>query len=329
MAKSLDNDLILKGAAYRYGNYAGTVDMDNLEEVFSQADHFVWLGLRESNPRILSEIQRVFGLHELAVEDAHSAHQRPKLEEYGDSLFIVLHTAVLGQQEIEYGETHFFVGQRFLVTVRHGASVSHNKVRARCEASPHQLAKGPGFALYAIMDFIVDNYTPVLDGLQARFDALESAIFAHKPSRQTLEGLYALKRELIRMQGVIMPVIDICNALVHTHDLAVHKDVRLYFRDIGDHINRIDRAIDGMLEMLVAAMQVHLTFETVRQNEVVKRLAGWGAILAIPTMVFSLYGMNFQHMPELQWEYGYPAILGGVSVGSLLLYWRLKRSGWL
>jgi magnesium transporter len=179
------------------------------------------------------------------------------------------------------------------------------------------------------MDFIVDNYMPVLDGLQTRFDALESAIFINIPSRQTMEGLYELKRELILMQGVIMPVIDICNVLMHQHDINIPKDVRLYFRDIADHITRIDRAIDGMREMLIAAMQVHLTFETVRQNEVVKRLAGWGAILAIPTMLFSWYGMNFKHMPELEWEYSYPIVVGGVLIGSLILYWRLRRAGWL
>jgi magnesium transporter len=169
----------------------------------------------------------------------------------------------------------------------------------------------------------------VLDGLQARFDELESAIFRYQPSRQTMEGLYELKRELLQMQGVIMPVIDICNGLIHFHDVHIPKDVRVYFRDIADHITRIDRSIESMREMLIAAMQVHLTFETVRQNDIVKRLAGWGAILAIPTMVFSWYGMNFKHMPELDWEYSYPVVITGVIFGSLLLYLRLKRSGWL
>jgi len=168
-----------------------------------------------------------------------------------------------------------------------------------------------------------------LDGLQTRFEELESAIFAHHPSRQTMEGLYELKRELIQMQGVIMPVVDICNVLMHSRDLNIPKDIRLYFRDIADHITRIDRSIENMLEMLIAAMHVHLTFETVRQNEVVKRLAGWGAILTIPTMIFSLYGMNFRYMPELNWEYGYPIVVSCVLLGTLLLYWRLKRAKWL
>ena len=179
------------------------------------------------------------------------------------------------------------------------------------------------------MDFIVDNYVPVIDGLQARFDVLESAIFQYQPSRQTMEGLYELKRELMLLESAITPVIDICNELMRLHSEVIPKEGRVYFRDIADHIKRIDQKIQGMREMLVAAMQVHLTFETVRQNEVVKRLAGWGAILAIPTMVFSWYGMNFRHMPELDWQYSYPAVVGGVALASLLLYWRLKRSGWL
>jgi len=265
----------------------------------------------------------------LAIEDALTAHQRPKLEEYGESLFMVLHTVHLAEEQVEFGETHIFMGPRFLVTVRHGASRSHSKVRERCEAMPQQLAKGPGFVLYSIMDFIVDNYVPVIDGLQQRFDVLELAIFESRPSRQTIEGLYELKRELLQLEGVINPVIDICNELMRFHSGVVPKDVGVYFRDIADHIKRIDQAIRGMREMLLAAMQVHLTFETVRQNEVVKRLAGWGAILAIPTMVFSWYGMNFRHMPELEWEYSYPLVVGGVGVASLLLYLRLKRAGWL
>lgn len=329
MPSPSDNPMIIKGATYRNGLHIGEVDVELINEAINQPDHFVWLGLHEPDSELLAKVKNVFGLHELAVEDAHRAHQRPKIEEYGDSLFLVLHTAVLQNDRIEFGETHFFVGNRFLITVRHGASLSHSKVRARCEALPHQLAKGPGFALYAVMDHIVDNYMPVLDGLQTRFDALESAIFTNHPSRKTLEGLYQLKRELIQMQGVIMPVIDICNVLMHSHDINIPKDVRIYFRDIADHISRIDRAIEGMLEMLIAAMQVHLTFETVRQNEVVKRLAGWGAILTVPTMIFSWYGMNFRNMPELDWEYSYPLVVGGVLLCSFILYWRLKRAGWL
>ena len=324
-----DSGMIMKCVAYQNGVSMGDINIENISDVLQQEQTFIWLGLREANAELLQQIQQEFGLHDLAIEDACSAHQRPKIEEYGDSLFIVLHTAHLVEDQVEFGETHIFLGPRFLVTVRHGASRSHSKIRERCEAMPQQLAKGTGFVLYSIMDFIVDNYVPVIDGLQQRFDVLESAIFAYRPSRQTIEGLYGLKRELLQLESAISPVIDICNELMRFHGEVVPKDVQVYFRDIADHIKRINQSIQGMREMLFAAMQVHLAFETVRQNEVVKRLAGWGAILAIPTMVFSWYGMNFKHMPELDWEYSYPLVVGGVALCGALLYLRLKKAGWL
>jgi len=329
LTDTIDNRMIMKCVAYQNGISIGDVTIEDISEVLKQEHTFVWLGLLEANRELLIKIQEEFGLHDLAIEDACAAHQRPKIEEFGESLFMVLHTAHLVGDEVKFGETHIFLGQRFLVTVRHGYSRSHSKIRARCEAMPKQLAKGPGFALYSIMDFIVDNYVPVIDGLQARFDELESAIFQYRPSRQTMEGLYELKRELMLLEGAITPVIDICNELMRLHNTVIPKEGRVYFRDVADHVKRIDQKIHGMREMLVAAMGVHLTFETVRQNEVVKRLAGWGAILAIPTMVFSWYGMNFRHMPELDWQYSYPVVVGGVALGSLLLYWRLKKAGWL
>jgi magnesium transporter len=329
LTAQIDTNKVMRCVAYQNGVSIGDVSIDDISDVLKQEHTFVWMGLHDENSELLTKIQQEFGLHDLAIEDARTAHQRPKVEEYGDSLFMVLHTADLSEQQVEFGETHIFMGPRFLVTVRHGASRSHSKVRERCEAMPQQLAKGPGFVLYAIMDFTVDNYVPVIEGLQQRFDVLESAIFESRPSRQTIEGLYELKRELLQLEGAINPVIDICNELMRFHGELIPKDVQVYFRDIADHIKRVDQAIYGMREMLLAATQVHLTFETVRQNEVVKQLAGWGAILAIPTMVFSWYGMNFRHMPELDWEYSYPLVVGGVAAGSLLLYLHLKRTGWL
>ena len=321
--------MIMKCVAYQNGVSIGDVTIEDISEVLKQEDTFVWLGLLEANSELLAQIQEEFGLHDLAIEDACSAHQRSKIDAFGETLFRVLHTAYLAGEQVKFGETYVFLGARFLVTIRHGYSSSHSKIRERCEAMPKQLAQGPGFALYSIMDFIVDNYMPVIDGLQACFDSLESAIFNYQPSRQTMEGLYELKRELMLLEGAITPVIDICNELMHLHNELIPKEVRVYFRDIVDHIKRIDQKIHGMREMLIAAMQVHLTFETVRQNEVVKRLAGWGAILAIPTMVFSWYGMNFKYMPELDWQYSYPVVVVGVILGSFFLYWRLKKSDWL
>ena len=225
MTHSIDPKMLMKCVAYEKGFSIGAIRLADISEVLTHEHTFVWLGLREADQKLLHLIQEEFGLHELAIEDACSAHQRPKLEEYGDSLFMVLHTAHLGATSIEFGETHIFLGPRFLVTVRHGASGSLGKVRARCETMPHQLAKGPGFALYAIMDFIVDHYMLVIDGLQARFDVLESAIFQHRPSRETLENLYELKRELLQLEGAINPVIDVCNELMRFHDDLIPKEI--------------------------------------------------------------------------------------------------------
>lgn len=321
--------MVVNCIAYKQGRRVGEIAIDDISEILKQDGTFVWLGLREPEMGMLGKIQQEFGLHELAIEDACSAHQRPKLEEYGDSLFLVLQTAQLVDDAVQFGETHLFIGPRFLVSIRHGSPFSYQKVRERCENLPRSLAVGPGFAVYAIMDFIVDGYGPVVDGLQERFERLEGDVFNHQFSRRTQEQLYTLKRELLMVRGAAEPLLDICSQLTRFHADLFPKEMRFYFRDISDHVKRIDQAVDRMREMLTSAMQVHLTLVTVRQNEVVKRLAGWGAILAVPTMVFSLYGVNFKYMPELEWEYSYPTMLAVVTLGCTILYRRLKNAGWL
>ncbi len=321
--------MVMKCVAYTGGRRVGDIGIDQISEFITQDGTFVWLGLREPNTALLDKIQQEFGLHELAIEDTRSAHQRPKLEGYGDSLFLVLQTAQIYRNALQFGEIHIFVGPRFIVTVRHGTPLSFTKVRERCENMPENLAKGPGFALYALMDFIVDHYMPVVDGLQERFERLEEDIFRNRFNQQTLEKLYDLKHELLLLRGAATPLLDICNELTRFHGNIISEDIQFYYRDISDHVKRINQAIDGMREMLTAAMQVHLALVTVGQNEIVKRLAGWGAILALPTMVFSLYGMNFKNMPELDWPYSYHAVLGGLSLACTLLYLRLKKAGWL
>jgi magnesium transporter len=320
---------IVNSVAYRNGLALAEISIDEISEALQQPDTFVWLGLHEPDDALLLKIQAEFGLHELAIEDTRTAHQRPKLEGYGDSLFLVLQTAQIYRNGLQFGETHIFVGPRFIVTVRHGTPLSFSRVRERCEGMPENLAKGPGFALYALMDFIVDNYMPVVDGLQERFERLEEDIFRDRFNQQTLEKLYDLKHELLLLRGAATPLLDICNELTRFHGNIISEDIQFYYRDIADHVKRINQSIDGMREMLTAAMQVHLALVTVGQNEIVKRLAGWGAILALPTMVFSLYGMNFKNMPELDWPYSYPVLVGCLSLACALLYRHLKKSGWL
>lgn len=315
--------------AYRNGQRLGEIEVEHISDVVKQENTFVWLGLREPPDKVMHKIQEEFGLHELAMEDAFSAHQRPKLEEYGSSLFIVLKTAQWWEGRMELGETHIFVGANYLITLRHGPSRPYTQVRSRCEGTPERLAKGPGYALYTIMDFVVDNFMPVVDAFQKRFERLEADIFHDRFDRKMIEQVYELRQELLDLRNAAAPVIDICSELVRSHHDLVHKELRAYYRDVLDHCTRVVEATDTLRAMANDAMQVNLAMMTIRQNEVVKTLAGWGAILAIPTMVFSMYGMNFQFMPELKWDFGYPVALTSTGLGCLWLYRRLKRTGWL
>lgn len=316
-------------AVYRHGRKLGDISLEEISDYLLQEGTFIWVSMYEPSIKQLSQIQEEFGLHQLAIEDAHVAHQRPKLEEYGDTLFIALRTAVFEAEELRMGETQLFLGPRFLVSVRHGPSQSYDPVRERCETMPEQLAKGPGFALYAIMDFVVDNYRPVVDILEQRFQNLESGLFGNRFSREVLQDLYDLRRQLLMLRSAALPLIDVCNALIRFHSEIIPRESRVYFRDVSDHVIRVADATGNISDMATAAMQVNLALVTVGQNEIVKKLAGWGAILAIPTMVFSLYGMNFRHMPELHWEWSYPLVLGVVGVACLWLYRKLKRADWL
>lgn len=322
-------DKVRSCIAYRLGKRVGNIPIEDISEVVKQENTFIWVSLQEPDEAMLRKMQEEFCLHELAIEDALSAHQRPKLEQYGNSLFIVLKTAMLTDDHVALGETHMFVGPHFLVTVRHGPSISYGKVRERLESTPELLAKGPAMAVYAVMDFVVDNYRPIVDVMQEKFDQLEEDIFSGEFKRDTLEVMYNLKRELLVLRGAAAPILDITNALMRFHEELVHKDLRVYYRDIHDHVIRVIAAADEIREMLTAAMQVNLAFVSVEQNEAVKKMAGWGAVLAIPTVVFSLYGMNFRQMPELEWVLGYPIVLGLTVAGGAWLYRRLKRFGWL
>lgn len=320
---------IINCSVYRSGRKLDELTIDAISEVLKEDDTFVWVGLLEPDLQLMEKIQEEFGLHELAVEDAEKAHQRPKLEEYGDTLFVVLHTAMLVDNAIQFGETHVFVGRRFVITVRHGPSMGYARVRERAEGRPERLASGPGYVLYSIIDFVVDHYQPCMDSLQDRFRAFEQELFNTESKAGNLEDFYNLKNELLTLQAAAVPLADIGTQLLRFHSDIIPKENRIYYRDILDHVARVTQTADRMREMINAAMQVALAQVTIRQNEVVKRLAGWGAILAVPTMVFSWYGMNFEFMPELRWKASYPLVMAGIVVGCVVLHRRLKRVGWL
>jgi magnesium transporter len=322
-------DVVRYCIAYVQGKRLGEIDIQDISKTLEQDNTFVWLALHEPDAALLRQIQNQFDLHELAIDDALAAHQRPKLEQYGNQVFIVVKTAKLVDEQLQLGETHMFVGSRFFITVRHGPSTTYQSVRERLETTPTHLGKGPAMAAYGVLDFIVDSYGPVVDAMERRFEQLEVDMFRAKFDRNTIERLYELKRELLVLRGAAAPVLDITDELIRFHSDLVPKELRVYFRDVHDHVIRLTGAVDEIREMLTAAMQVNLALATVEQNDAVRRLAGWGAILAIPTVVFSLYGMNFRHMPELDWEYGYPLAIGAVAFVCVWLYRRLKHYDWL
>jgi len=323
------SDPIVNCAAYRDGRKVGNVEIDDVSEVLKVPGQFVWIGLHEPDLALLRKVQEEFGLHDLAVEDALRAHQRPKLDEYGDDLFIVVRTAQCDNGDIELGETHFFLGEQYLVSVRHGASLPYTHVRSRCEAAPAMLKKGPGFALYALMDFVVDNYFPVLESIEDQVEELEENVFEGAFRRETSVRVYELKRELQKLRRAVGPMIDVCARLERFDLVLVHADVRPYFRDVYDHCVRINERIDNLRETLTSVFEANLSFMSVNQNEVTKKLAAWAAILAVPTMLAGIWGMNFEFMPELRMHYGYPAALVLMLAVCGFLHSRFKKAGWL
>lgn len=323
---------VVNCVGYAGGERVGDVALEDVSEFLARPEGFVWIGLHEPDEKLLRQAQAEFGLHDLAVEDAHSAHQRPKLEEYGDSIFVVLRTAKADAEgrRIAFGETHVFVGPRYVVTVRHGASMSYGEVRTRCETSPQHLRQGPGFVLYAIMDFIVDHYFPIVDALEEELTSLEEELFggAHR-GKEVARRIYRLKSQMLVLKRAVSPLVDVCNRLERYDQTLILPETRLYFRDVYDHVIRINESVDNMRELLTSALEANLALVSVRQNEVMKRLAAGAAMVAVPTLIAGIYGMNFEVMPELHWVFGYPlsVVLMVGSVG--YLYYRFRKAGWL
>jgi magnesium transporter len=322
---------VVNCASYAQGVRVANVAIADISEELKHEGRFVWVGLFEPDEQLLGEIQEEFGLHDLAIEDAHSAHQRPKLEQYGDSLFVVLRTAHLAgePQHVEFGETHVFVGPRYVVSVRHGSLKSHVGLRARCEASQHLLAKGPGFVLYALMDFVVDQYCPILEELEEKVVELEEVVLDEKFIQQTTSRIYHLKRELLSIKRAVSPLVDISSRLMRFDLDLIPEDTKPYFRDVYDHAMRINEMADTLREVLATALDANLSVISVSQNKDTKRLAAWAAIIAAPTAIAGIYGMNFQFMPELGWRYGYEEVLVGMAALCGGLWVGFKRSGWL
>jgi magnesium transporter len=322
-------DMLVNCAAYKAGRRVAEIDLAQANCIEAAGGDFVWIGLHEPDEALLRTVQQRFGLHDLAVEDAHTAHQRPKLEVYGDSLFVVLRTVHMKDGKIGWGETHIFAGQGYVVTVRHGSTTAYNAVRARCESAPPMLSMGESFVIYSIMDFIVDNYFPVLHELEVEVDALEDLVFSPGAARLDIERVFELRHELLLMRRAVLPLQEVCNNLIRFDVALIVPEMRAYFRDVQDHVIRVVESIDNLRELLKGALEANLLLASVQQNDVTKKLAAWAAILAVPTAIAGVYGMNFKYMPELEHPEAYPIVLVAIAALCSYLYYRFKRSGWL
>src|SRR6185295_13388268 len=319
---------IINCAAYENGRRVGDVDLT--QACPAEADGgFVWVGLQEPDKALLRTVQQRFGLHDLAIEDALNAHQRPKLEIYGGGVFIVLRTAQLIDRRIQFGETHIFAGRGYVVTVRHGSTTAYREVRARCEGAPKMLAMGESFVIYSIMDFIVDNYFPVVHELEAEADALEEAIFAQKTGQADVERIYELRHELLLLRRAVQPLQEVCNRIMRYDVSLIDNAMNAYFRDIQDHVIQVLEGIDNLRDLLNAALEANLLLISIQQNNVTKKLTGWAAILSIPLGIASIYGMNFKWMPELEQPYGYPTVMAFMIGLCGYMYYRFRHAGWI
>ncbi|MER2265223.1 magnesium and cobalt transport protein CorA [Methylobacterium oxalidis] len=320
---------VVASGVYTGGRRVADVPVEEAGDWARRPGHFVWIGLYEPPSDLLAQVQAQFGLHPLAIEDAQTAHQRPKLERYGDCLFVVSRTAQLVDGRLALGETHLFVGRGFVVTVRHGASVSYGPVREKTEACPKLLAHGEDYILYAVLDFIVDNYGPVMETVMAEVEAIEDCLLKRELLPAEVERLYLLRRDLLRLRTAVVPLVEVCRKLEHGDMVAIDEEMQPLFRDVSDHLIRVQDEIDALREVLAFAFEASLMLGQAQQTRITRRLAAWAAILAVPTAIAGIYGMNFEVMPELKWRYGYFVVLGGIFAICAVLYWRFRKNDWL
>jgi len=321
--------MLVNCAVYQDGKRLAEITKREIKSYLSRPDCFVWVALRDADAAELAEMQDEFDLHALAVEDAHHGHQRPKIEEYGDSLFAVLHTVEVAGDELKVGEMDVFVGRNYVLSVRNHAERGFQEVRTRCEREPELLRHGSGYVLYALMDAVVDRYAPVLDAVEAELEALEEQIFSGKSPRQNIEALYYVKQKLMTLKHAVAPLVEASGRLYGGRVPQVCAGLGEYFRDVYDHLVRLNQALDSLRDTVATALQVNLGMITLSENETTKRLAGYAALVAVPTMIAGIYGMNFKHMPELDWEFGYPLAVWMMVILDAVLFWRFRRSGWL
>jgi magnesium transporter len=321
--------MLVNCAAYQYGRKIANISLDEIRDYMSRPDCFVWVAIRDPEDAELDALQREFGLHELAVEDARHGHQRPKIEEYGQSLFVVLQLVELTDAGLHTGEAAIFVGERYVLSVRRGAMEGFAAVRARAEQEPELLRHGPAYVLYALMDTVVDRYFPPIEALAEEIEEIEERIFSGQTTRANIETLYGLKRRLMIVKHAAGPLIEATGKLHGGRVPPICSGIQDYFRDVSDHLLRLNQSIDSLRETVTTAIGATLSLITIQETEVTKRLAAYAALVAVPTMIAGVYGMNFRQMPELEWMYGYPLVLGIMAALDGYLFYRFRKAKWL
>lgn len=323
--------MLVNCVAYQEGKKLAEISIEQISTYLALKDCFVWVALKDPSPEEMAKMQEEFNLHPLAVEDANHGHQRTKIEEYEDSIFAVCHLMELDQDgEIKLGEVNIFVGSNYVLTVRNQASHGFAPVRKRCEQEPKLLSHGSAFVFYALLDDIVDSYSPVIQALQTQLEDVEDTLFDSSSSpKEIIHRLYSLKKQLHIAQHVILPFLESTSRLFGGRIPVICAGMQDYYRDIYDHLLRLRKILDICRETITTAIQVSLSMITLSESEVTKKLGSYAALFAIPTMIAGIYGMNFQHMPELTWTYGYPLsllLMGGID---FLLWRQFKRIGWI
>lgn len=321
--------MLINCAAYQNGKKLADIPIEQIHLFVSRPDCFVWVALKDPEAAELELMQAEFGLHDLAVEDAHKGHQRPKIEEYGQSLFVVLHMVENGSDELSVGEVCIFVGNNYVLSVRQRAKQGLVEVRKRCEEEPELLRHGPAYVLYALMDAVVDRYFPVLDTISTELERVEERIFAIQTERASIEALYCIKQKLMTLKHATEPLLEAVGRLHGGRVPQLCQGLQDYFRDISDHLVRLNQSIDSLRDMVTTAISVSLSLITLQENEVTKRLAAYGALVAVPTLIAGIYGMNFEHMPEIQWQHGYPVSLIAMALIDGYLFYRFRKAKWL
>ena len=321
--------MLINCVAYQDGQKLADVDVADISDWLAKPDCFIWVAMRDASMDELLKMQEEFDLHPLAIEDAARGHQRPKIEEYGETVFIVMQLLEMHGDDVQVGEVAVFVGRNFVLSVRRGSQQNFLGVRERCEREPELLKQGAGFVSYALMDAVVDRYFPLVDALEVELEEVESQIFERGAARSNIERLYALKHRTSTMRHAVVPLLEVVGKLHGGRVPAVCMASQEYFRDVHDHLARINGAIDAIRDTIATAIQVNLSLVTIEESEVTKRLAAWAAIFAVSTALAGIWGMNFEVMPELKWKYGYAMALTVIGSIAGLLYWRFRRRGWL